>query len=757
MRRGSPRRAAPAGLSLALATGIALLAAACTAAPPPAPPDLRGEGTRKMAERLAELAKNINLEEGSWCNKERAALMRGILEKSVVPREYFDLQPDFADELLKSGQTEEAIKAIMDLQKNAASASRPPTARNRLFMRHQLAIAYLRLGEQQNCLTRHNTESCILPIKGGGLHGRPEGSTKAISILLEQLEDQPDDLSARWWLNLAAMTLGDYPDKVPPKWLIPPKAFDSDYDIKRFHDVAPELKLDTNDLAGGSVAEDFDLDGDLDLVVSTVAMDGGMHYYRNNSDGSFTERTTEAGLQGEIWSLNLEQTDYNNDGWPDIFMLRGGWLGRAGHLPNSLLKNNGDGTFEDVTEKAGLLSFRPTQTGTWFDYDNDGWLDLFIGNESTDHDSNPSELYHNNKDGTFTECAALSGVTVDCFAKAVASGDYNNDGRPDLYVSCRKEPNHLYRNDGPKPGGTGPTAWLFTDVTAEAGVAEPVFSFPAWFFDYDNDGWEDLFVSGYRAESIGDFAAEYLGLPHKAERARLYHNERNGKFKDVTKAAHLWRLLHTMGSNFGDLDNDGWLDFYLGTGDPNLGTLIPNRMFRNAEGRYFQDVTTSGGFGHLQKGHGVSFADFDQDGDQDVYEAMGGVYQGDFYRNVLYENPGHGNHWIKLKLEGVKTNRAAIGARIRILADTPEGAREIHRVVTTGGSFGGNPLRQEIGLGRATAIREIRVTWPTSGIVQTFKNVAIDGAWSIKEGEDALVPVTLRPFALGARPEVASR
>ncbi|HEV8703268.1 MAG TPA: CRTAC1 family protein [Candidatus Polarisedimenticolia bacterium] len=756
MRIAPDRLPAPAGL--ALVAGIALIVSACTGASGPAPPaGPQGEGTRKMAERLAQLGRDINLQENPWCNKERAELIRGVLEKSVDPQEYFDLQPDFAEELLKAGKSEEAIQALLDLQKTADSGKRRPTPRNRLFMRHHLAIAYLRLGEQQNCLTRHTTESCILPIKGGGLHGRPEGSTQAIRILMEELNDQPDDLSARWWLNLAAMTLGDYPDKVEERWLIPPGAFESDYDIRRFHDRAPELKLDVNDLAGGSIAEDFDLDGDLDLAVSTVAVDGPIRYFRNNSDGSFTERTAEAGLTGEVWSLNIVQTDYNNDGWPDILMLRGGWLGRGGHLPNSLLKNNGDGTFEDVTEKAGLLSFHPTQTASWLDYDNDGWLDLFIGNESTKRDPNPSELFHNNRDGTFTECAALSGVTVDCFAKGTAAADYNNDGRPDLYVSCREEPNHLYRNDGPKPGGAGPTAWSFTDVTAEAGVAEPIFSFPTWFFDYDNDGWQDLFVSGYQAEGIGDFAAEYLGLPHKAERARLYHNERNGRFKDVTKAAHLYRLLHTMGSNFGDLDNDGWLDFYLGTGDPNLGTLIPNRMFRNAEGRFFQDVTTPGGFGHLQKGHGVSFADFDHDGDQDIYEAMGGVYQGDFYRNVLYENPGHGNHWIKLKLEGVQSNRAALEARIRILADTPEGTREIHRTVTTGGSFGANPLRQEIGLGRATAIREIRVTWPTSGIVQTFKDVGIDGVYSIKEGEEALVPRTLRPFTLGAQPEVASR
>jgi hypothetical protein len=178
-------------------------------------------------------------------------------------------------------------------------------------------------------------------------------------------------------------------------------------------------------------------------------------------------------------------------------------------------------------------------------------------------------------------------------------------------------------------------------------------------------------------------------------------------------------------------------------------------MFRNAAGRFFQDVTTSGGFGHLQKGHGVSFADFDDDGDQDVYEVMGGVYEADNFRNVLYENPGHGNHFVKLKLEGVRSNRAAIGARIRIVVDDPDGPREIHRSVTTGGSFGANPLRQEIGLGSARAVLEIRVTWPASGTVQTFRGAEMDRAYGIREGDRALKEIPLRRFAFAARPTVA--
>src|SRR5262249_13498625 len=151
-------------------------------------------------------------------------------------------------------------------------------------------------------------------------------------------------------------------------------------------------------------------------------------------------------------------------------------------------------------------------------------------------------------------------------------------------------------------------------------------SFPTWFFDYDNDGWEDLFVSGYMIKDVGDVAADYLGLPHAAGLPRLYHNNHDGTFTDVTVAASLNRVCLTMGCNFGDLDNDGWLDFYLATGNPSLSMLVPNRMFRNAEGKFFQDVTTATGTGHLQKGHAVAFADFDNDGCQDIYTVMGGAY-----------------------------------------------------------------------------------------------------------------------------------
>jgi hypothetical protein len=445
-----------------------------------------------------------------------------------------------------------------------------------------------------------------------------------------------------------------------------------------------------------------------------------------------------------LGGLNIMQTDYNNDGWPDVLVLRGGWQGNLGRQPLSLLKNNGQGTFTDVTEEAGLLRFHPTQTAVWFDYNGDGWLDLFVGNESNPKSVEPCELFCNNGDGTFTECATASGVAVVGFVKGVASGDFNNDGRPDLYVSCLGQPNVLFRNDGPR--SSKKTEWRFTDVTAAAKVAEPIQSFPTWFFDYDNDGWLDLFVSGYFLNDVGVVAADYLGVPHGGERARLYHNNHDGTFTDVTKEAGLYKVLLAMGSNFGDLDNDGWLDFYLGTGDPDFSTLIPNRMFRNAEGKFFQDVTTSGGFGHLQKGHGISFADLNNDGQQDIYEVMGGAYPGDHYRNVLYVNPGNSNHWIQLKLEGVHSNRAAVGARIRVEVETAQGPRSIYKTVNTGGSFGANPLRQEIGLGQARSIRLVEIFWPATGQTQVVRHLDLDRFYKIREGELEAAPVALSTF-----------
>jgi hypothetical protein len=461
----------------------------------------------------------------------------------------------------------------------------------------------------------------------------------------------------------------------------------------------------------------------------------------------------------------MVHADYDNDGHPDVLVLRGGWMKKGGHYPLSLLHNNGNGTFDDVTEKAGLLkTLHPTQTAAWGDYDGDGWLDLYVGYESEAGDVQPCELYHNNGDGTFTAVTASAGVANVGYVKAVVWGDFNNDGRPDLFLSRLGASKVLYRNDGPAAPEPAPPRpklpvarspakparpWKFTDVTVQAKVAEPRDTFPAWFFDYDNDGWLDIFVCGWRSEnSVADVAADYLGLPFEGETPRLYHNNHDGTFTDVSGPARLNRLLLAMGSNFGDIDNDGWPDIYLGTGAPDLAMLTPKRLFRNANGKFFQDVTTSAGVGHLQKGHAVAFGDIDNDGDQDIYEVIGGAYYGDSYRNVLFLNPGNSNHWITLTLEGAFSNRSAIGTRIRVRLDTPEGPRDVYATAGSGGSFGGSSLQQEIGLGKAKAIRTIEVFWPASGITQKFTDVAMDQIVKLRESDDHLVPVKLKRLDL---------
>jgi hypothetical protein len=705
-------------------------------------------GTRKMAERLEQITRSLDPIENSFLNAARVEKLEAQLKPLLAaqPTQENFLQRhmthlNYVTELINAGRPEDAVRNLKeaeDFLKRVATFGGKEAQKMKLLM----ATALLRLGEQENCLAHHNADSCLMPIREQGVHTEQRGSRGAKEVLLQMLAESPKDWRARWLLNLTCMTLGEYPEKVPAQWLMPSNVFASDYDIKKFPNIAIDLELDVQGRAGGVVLDDFDNDDDLDLVVSSMSVRDQIRFFRNNGDGKFTERTQESGLVGELGGLNLLSADYNNDGHLDFLILRGGWMGKGGHYPNSLMRNNGNGTFDDVTEEAGVLSFHPTQTATWFDYNGDGWLDLFIANETVQQDTaQPCELYRSNGNGTFTEVAAQCGVAFVGMFKAVASGDFNNDGRPDLYLSWRGHDNLLLRNDGPGEKG----AWRFTEVGKQAGVTEPFYSFPTWFFDYDNDGWLDLFVSGYGINNVGDIAADYLGLQTPGEHLRLFHNNRDGTFKDVTREAKLFKVVHSMGSNFGDLDNDGYLDLYLGTGDPEFTTVIPNRMFRNADGKFFQDVTTSGGFGHVQKGHGIAFADIDHDGDQDIYEVMGGAFEGDTAHSSLYQNPGHGNNWITLKLEGVKSNRSAIGARIKV---TMEGARAIHKTVSSGGSFGCSPLRQEIGLGNAKEIKSVEITWPTTGKLQVLKDLKINQFYKIREGEAQAQPWSVKRLTM---------
>ena len=657
------------------------------------------------------------------------------------------LNRNLGQEFLQQGKIAAAIEHL----ELALTQSKEPSKVAQLYF--ERGIAYLRRSEVQNCVAGHNAESCLFPLRGGGLHRIRAAAESAWQSFEKYLELEPDSLRGRWFLNLTAMALGTYPDSVAPAHRIPPTVLESEYSVGRFPDIAPELGLDTFNLCGGSIVDDFDNDGWLDIITSTSDPEGPITYYRNTGTGgtgAFEDVSTSSRIDQHFGGLNSIGADYDNDGDVDVLVLRGAWWFEQGRMTNSLLRNNidrGDATFTDVTEAAGLSEpALPTQAAAWGDIDNDGDLDLYIGNESRSEDPTsphayPAQLFRNHGNGTFTDVALSAGVANFRYTKGAALGDFDNDGDLDLYVS-NVGPNRLYRNEG---DGT------FVDVAAELGVEEPAGrSFAAWFFDYDNDGWLDLFVSAYDA-SIADVTRDTLGLTHQAIRPRLYRNVA-GKFVDVSIQAGLDHAYLPMGANFGDLDHDGYLDIYLGTGDPDFQTLMPNVMLRNDRGARFQDVTTSGGFGHLQKGHGISFADLDNDGDQDIYHQLGGFYPGDRYGNAFFHNPGHGSRFLYLKLAGTESNRAGAGARIRLLVETrenPKGMREIHRAVGAVSSFGGSPLRQEIGLGRASKIRKLEVWWPASGRRQSFEDVPMDRLILVRESSQEFEVLPLVAIVFG--------
>lgn len=610
-----------------------------------------------------------------------------------------------------------------------------------------LALAHLRTAERVNCITNHASASCIVPIRGLGIHQDRSGALEAIKIYQEVLKRHPGDLESRWLLNLAYMTLGEYPSGVPKEWLVPGIGGDTTTVINAFEDIAGDLGLAINNTGGGSITDDFDNDGYLDIITSAFTLNEDMHYFRNMKDGTFADVSDRSGLKGITGGLNIQQTDYNNDGFKDIFVLRGAWKGEAGKEPNSLLRNNGDGTFTDVTTTSGLLSFHPTQTATWNDFNHDGWLDVFIGNESQPDDvKHPCELYINNQDGTFREVAASAGVALTYFVKGTTSGDYDNDGKVDLFVSTMNGNGILMKNTS-VPG----KEVSFEDVSAQSGLTHHTNStFPTWFWDYDNDGWLDIFLCDYTFEaSLAHYAAaEKLNVPAGSnDKMLLYRNNHDGTFTNVARELGLNQVAFAMGSNFGDIDNDGYLDMYLGTGNPLYQSVLPNKMFRNNRAQRFDDVTAAARVGHLQKGHGISFADLDNDGDQDIYIEMGGAYPGDTYQNSFFMNPGQGeNNWICLDLQGTTANRAAIGTRIKVTFTENGVKRSVFRDVNSGGSFGSSPLRREIGIGKATLIDEVEIRWHGSKRVEVFKDIKPNQFLKIVEGENHLRPVDLKTF-----------
>ncbi len=600
-----------------------------------------------------------------------------------------------------------------------------------------LGSAYLHRSEMKNDLYTDPGDRCIFPPRNPSQHFADESDSKtAIEYFLKYLKRKPDDLEVEWQLNLAYMTLGEYPMGVPAQYRITaPAEFDPAESIGRFEDVAKPAGLALKQIAGGMLVEDLENNGLLDMITSGYDSCDHLHYFHNNGDGTFADWSDRSGLSKIPAGENFLQADFNNDGCMDVLVLRGGW---QNPFPLSLLKNNCDGTFTDVAAQAGLGNeLFATQTAVWADIDNDGWVDLFVANEK-----GPSQLYRNKGDGTFENISISAGIDRSAFSKAVVSADYDGDGYPDFFVSNMRGKNFLYHNNGNN---------TFTEVADKAGVAHSWADFTAWFFDYDNDGWPDLFITS-DSSSIDETMRTYLHLPHNARPLRLYKNMRNGTFLDVTTKVGLDKVYMPMGSNFGDVDNDGFLDIYLGTGSAEYASLVPNVLLRNKAGEKFVDITASSGTGELHKTHAISFADLENRGHQDIVVEMGGAVPSDAHPIRVFRNPGNANHWINVRLRGVKTNRAAIDAKVKVVVETQNHSEQaFYRQVNSGGSWGASPLAQEIGLGKAARIKTVEIYWPASKTTQVFKNVPMDEFIDIEESNPQYSKRTLATYRLGSK------
>ncbi len=615
----------------------------------------------------------------------------------------------------------------------------------RRLARLHLAAVWLRRSELDNCVSSGDAGVCLVPFSEAAEHVLTEGMTQAAAIYTELLEeDDPEAAGPRWLLNVAHMALGDFPDGVPEVWRLPAGALESEGEAEPWPNVARAIGLSEAGYAGGAALDDFDGDGRLDVMVSQMGPEAGMKLFLNEGTGRLCKASDAAGVSAISGVLSFSVADYDNDGDLDVFAPRAGWMRDVGQLvAPSLLRNDGQGRFVDVAVEAGVAdpsTWAASQVAAWADIDADGDLDLFVGRELRvgPHTTRParSSLYVNQGDGTFVDVLPPDERVFSQYVKGATFGDIDNDGDPDLFVSVRDGSNGLLINDG-----TG----HFTASPHALDVAAPIESFAAWFFDHDQDGWEDLFVGAYpvvdgtlgsfgegQGEASSGFAREVLGQPGGVETARLYRNRgAGGGFEDVTVAVGLDDAHLVMGANFGDFDGDGFPDLYLGTGAPPLDAIEPNVAYRNEGGARFVDLTTAMHVGHLQKGHGVSFGDLDEDGDVDLLAEMGGAFPVDAFPSAVFLNPTVAQHGVHLRLQGVEANRMAKGARVRVVTE----GRVVHHTVGSTSSFGNNSQQVEVGLSEGESIVSIEIVWPGDPVPEVVRDLPEDQVVWITQGE----------------------
>ncbi len=562
---------------------------------------------------------------------------------------------------------------------------------------------------------------------------------QAFDNFKQTLDLAPDHVEARWNLLVAAKKGDIGLGQLEEKYRLSPVAGPWGQSVAsspiRFENISVSSGTDKVDLGRGSGWADYDGDGDLDVFAAGVSSPHAL--YRNNGNGNFAEAAKAAGLGRAISGWSALFADYDNDSDPDLYVTRNGW---AGHLPNILYQNNGDGTFTEVTQKAGVGDVADSFTAAWADYDRDGLLDLYVANGVSSSYGSLNTLYHNNGNGTFTDVAILAGVFDGRHSIGCAWGDTDNDGYPDLYVANYGDDNGYYHNNG---DGT------FSDWTAKAGVAAPKYGFLSLFFDYDHDGDLDLFVSSWASQMVDVIRFYMTGKLHGESRQKLYRNKGDGTFEDVTAQAGLNGIYGAMGAISGDINNDGFPELYLGTGGPPLERYEPNVLLLNQKDGTFVDITVSSGTDDTCKGHGQTFVDFDQDGDLDLYSPCGGAWPlADRQPNSFFRNPGTSNHWLVVRTRGIKSNRDGIGARVTV---TVNGSSQVAEVAGGVGFGSTNSLELEFGLGRATKVEKVHIRWP-SGQEQEFTNVDADQFVTITEGEKTLSRSS-RGLSLGFKPK----
>ena len=447
----------------------------------------------------------------------------------------------------------------------------------------------------------------------------------------------------------------------------------------------------------------------------------------------FQNVASSAGVNSQKWGHGVGFLDYNNDGRLDIYVVHN-------LQPNSLFHNNGNGTFTNVAKQAGVEGSDQSDQGVILgDYDNDGYIDIFL--------TNPLILYHNNGNGTFTNVSWSTHVRRTGTFRAAAFGDYNNDGYLDIYVGAQGEPNILYRNNG---DGT------FSNVAQQAGVDDSGEVMPVGFFDYDNDGYLDIYVGNwgrsapqpnvlYRNNGDGTFTnvTDYAGVGDEGnahglafgdydndgdldiyitnyDQANvLYRNNGDGTFTDITNYAGVGNVGLNRSCIFADFDNDGYLDIFVTVRSGG------NLLYHNNGDGTFTEVAQSWGLGGTKNAHGAASGDYDNDGDLDIYVAH--VYEADRF----YRNSGTSNNWIIIRTIGTMSNRSGIGARVRVVCGNLSQIREV-----SGGSGYGSQesLPVEFGLGAATHIDSIIIRWP-SGIIQVLRNISPNQILTVEEAE----------------------